>query len=87
MFYNAVGASTIAWTIWIYLIKEEETTTVSGSSLLVPMVALISGWILLEEIVELKSVIGFVLILIGVFLVNRKPRNDIQLAPMRRQHK
>ena len=55
---------------------EEETTTVSGSSLLIPMVALISGWILLGEIIELTSVIGFVLILTGVFLVNMKPRNN-----------
>ncbi len=75
--YNAIGASTIAWTIWIYLIKEEQTITVSGSSLLVPMVALISGWILLGEIIDLTSVIGFVLVLAGVFLVNRKPRRNV----------
>ncbi len=74
LLYNGVGASTVAWTIWIYLIREEETTTVSGSSLLVPMVALILGWILLREVVEPRSVITFALILAGVFLVNRKPR-------------
>ncbi len=75
--YHAICATTIAWTIWIYLIKEEETTTVSGSSLLVPMVALISGWILLGEIIEPISIIGFVLILTGVFLVNMKQRNHV----------
>lgn len=72
LLYNGVAASTVAWTIWIYLIKEEETTIISGSSLMVPMIAVILGWILLGEVVEPKFAIAFVLILGGVFLVNKK---------------
>jgi drug/metabolite transporter (DMT)-like permease len=70
--YLAIGASAIASTIWIFLIKDEEATVVSASSFVVPMIALIFGWIFLQETIEIGSTLGFILILAGLYLVNKK---------------
>jgi len=70
--YAAVAASSLGLTIWLYLLKDEEATVLSSSSFIVPMSALFFGWLLLGEIVELSSLFGAVLILVGVYLVNRK---------------
>jgi len=73
--YMSVGASAIAFTLWMLLLQEEEATVVSSSSLIVPMVALIFGWLFLQENMELESVLGFILILTGVYLVNKGNSN------------
>lgn len=72
--YASIGASAIALTIWIHLLREEEATVLSSSSLIVPMIALFFGWLLLEETVELQALIGAVLVIFGVYLVNRAER-------------
>jgi len=72
--YASIGASAIAFTIWIHLLREEEATVLSSSSLIVPIVALFLGWLLLGETVEPQSLIGAVLVIIGVYLVNKAGR-------------
>ncbi len=70
--YMSVFASAIALTLWVLLLKEEEATVVSASSFVIPMVALVFGWLFLGEVIELQSILGLALILSGVYLVNRK---------------
>jgi len=72
--YTSIGATAIAFTLWIYLLREEEATVLSSSILIVPMVALFFGWLLLGEAVELQSLIGAVLVISGVYLVNKAKR-------------
>jgi len=72
--YASIGASAIAFTLWIHLLREEEATVLSSSSLIVPMVALFFGWLLLGETVEPQALIGAVLVMFGVYLVNRAER-------------
>jgi len=72
--YASIGAFAIALTIWIHLLREEEATVLSSSSLIVPIVALFFGWLLLGETVKPQSLIGVVLVLFGVYLVNRSKR-------------
>jgi len=72
--YASIGASAIAFTIWIHLLREEEATVLSSSSLIVPPVALFFGWLLLGETVELRALIGTVLVMFGVYLVNKSER-------------
>jgi len=69
--YMSLGASAIGSTLWIFLIKEEEATVVSASSFIIPMVALIFGWVFLQETIQLGSILGFILILTGLYLVNK----------------
>ncbi len=70
--YLGVGAYSIAGTLWYFLLRDEEVTVLSSSSLMVPMVAFLFGWLLLGESIELKSLLGASLIIIGLYLVNRK---------------
>ncbi|MEM3626594.1 MAG: DMT family transporter [Candidatus Bathyarchaeia archaeon] len=72
--YMSILASAVAFTIWILLIREEETIVVSTSSLLVPAIALISGRVFLGEAIEASSIFGFILILVGIYLTNRTSR-------------
>lgn len=71
LLYASVGASALAFTIWIHLLREEEAMVLSSSSLVVPMVALFFGWLLLGETVDPQSLVGAILVVLGVYLVNR----------------
>ena len=70
--YTAIGCACVGWTIWFLLLRREDTTVVSGSSFIIPLVALFSGWLILGESLTPESIIGSVLVLLGVFLVNKK---------------
>ena len=72
--YASIGSSAIAFTIWIHLLREEEATVLSSSSLIIPMVALFFGWLLLGETVKPQAFIGAILVMLGVYLVNRAER-------------
>jgi drug/metabolite transporter (DMT)-like permease len=72
LIYMSIFGSAIALTIWLLLIKEEETVIVSTSSLIVPAIALIFGWALLGETIEFYSLLGFLLIIVGIYLVNKR---------------
>jgi len=69
--YSSLAASAIGSTIWLILLKEEDAVTLSASSLIVPIIALLFGWQLLGENIEVESLIGSSLVLMGVYLVNR----------------
>lgn len=69
--YMSILGSAVASTIWLILMREEETTVVSTSSLIVPAIALIFGWVFLGEVIEQISLLGLALILIGIYLVNK----------------
>ena len=70
--YTAIGSACVGWTIWLFLLGKEDATVVSGSSFIVPLVALFSGWLFLGESMTLESILGSALVLLGVFLVNKK---------------
>lgn len=69
--FSSLAAFALALTLWIHLLREEEATVLSFSGLIIPMVALLFGWLLLHEHLGLPLLIGAALILLGVYLVNR----------------
>lgn len=82
--YASIGASSIGLTLWLFLLREEDATVLSSSSMAVPLVSFLFGWVLLQETVEPRSILGAVLIVLGVYLVNRKVRNrsDLHVKPL-----
>lgn len=70
--YGGVGAIAISSTIWYYLLRREDATILSTSSFIVPVMALVFGELLLGEIFDAKTLIGCFLVLIGIYLVNRR---------------
>jgi len=70
--YSSVGNFVVGWVIWLFLLKREEATILSGSSFIIPVIALLFGWQLLGESFKIQSILGAALILGGVCLVNLK---------------
>ncbi len=75
LFVSSVGALAVGNVIWFFLLREEEATTVTGSTLIIPAVALFFGWRLLGEDFSLQSLLGSALTLIGVYLLNMRRRS------------
>jgi drug/metabolite transporter (DMT)-like permease len=71
LLYMSALSSAAASTVWLILIKEEEATVVSTSSLIVPAMALIFSRIFLGEDIERSTLLGLMLILTGIYLVNK----------------
>jgi len=74
LLYMSVLASAVGSTIWFILLRNEDATVLSTSSLAVPAIALIFGGIFLGEKIENISFLGLILIFIGTYLVNRSPK-------------
>jgi len=79
MLYTSIGSLSVAWTIWLLLLRSEDATILAGSSFLVPLVALFFGSILLGESIDAQSVLGSALVLLGVYLVNVNKKNSQNL--------
>ncbi|MEM2920936.1 MAG: DMT family transporter [Candidatus Bathyarchaeia archaeon] len=76
--YSAVGSFAVGWSIWLFLLSKEDATVLSGSSLIVPLLALLIGWRVLGESVGAQSLLGATLTLCGVYLVNAVNRRDLR---------
>jgi drug/metabolite transporter (DMT)-like permease len=73
---SSPGALAAGNVVWLYLLKREEATTLSGSSLIIPAMALLFGWWILGESLDSVSVLGCALTLVGVCLVNLRRKNS-----------
>jgi drug/metabolite transporter (DMT)-like permease len=71
-FTTFVGTA-FAWLLWMYLVTSGDVGRVSVSIFLVPVVAVVVGWALLDESLEWTLLAGTALVCAGVFLVNRYP--------------
>jgi drug/metabolite transporter (DMT)-like permease len=76
IFYSSVGSLIIGAAVWFLLLREEEATVLSGSSFLIPLVAMLFGWQLLGETIYTQSLFGAVIVLVGVCLVNFRPNTN-----------
>jgi len=77
---SSIGALAAGNVVWLYLLKKEEATTLSGSSLIIPAVALVFGRWILGESLGFESILGSGLTLAGVYLVNWRGRNNAHAA-------
>jgi drug/metabolite transporter (DMT)-like permease len=68
--YSSIGALAVGTALWLLLLRHEKATVLSGSSFLVPLVAMLFGWQLLNETISTQSFFGAVIVLVGVCLVN-----------------
>lgn len=73
--YLAVFGSVIGYVSYSYLITQWPSTKVSVLAYINVVVALFFGWLILDEIINLKIIFATLLIICGVFIVNyRKPQ-------------
>lgn len=66
----AIMASIVQFAIWFYLINQGDPGKTSAFLFLAPFFGVLSGWVLLNEVVQWYVYAGGVLIFIGIFLVN-----------------
>ncbi|WCK55674.1 DMT family transporter [Aneurinibacillus sp. Ricciae_BoGa-3] len=66
----AIMASIVQFAIWFYLLNQGDPGKTSAFLFLAPFFGVLSGWLLLDEVVEWYVYVGGLLIFIGIFLVN-----------------
>lgn len=66
----AVMASIVQFAIWFYLINQGDPGKTSAFLFLAPFFGVLTGWVLLGEVVEWYVYAGGALIFTGIFLVN-----------------
>jgi len=71
--YLAVAGSAFAFVALYWLFTRIEVTRVSLFSFITPIVAVVLGWLILGEKIDLNVALGGSLILVGVILVNQMP--------------
>ena len=69
--WTTLVGTTLAWLLWMYLVTSGDVGRVAVSIFLVPVVAVLLGWWLLDESLDWTVVGGTVLVCAGVLLVNR----------------
>jgi probable blue pigment (indigoidine) exporter len=66
----AIMASIVQFAIWFYLLNEGDPGKTSAFLFLAPFFGVLTGWMLLDEVVEWYVYAGGALIFTGIFLVN-----------------
>jgi drug/metabolite transporter (DMT)-like permease len=79
MFAGFVGTA-LAWSLWFGLVAAGEAGRAASYIFFVPLVGVVVGAVLLDETLTLSLLLGAALVVLGVYLVNRRPR-PIQRAP------
>jgi drug/metabolite transporter (DMT)-like permease len=67
--YSAVLASSVAWGLWLVVLKRLPTAVASLSSLGVPVVSVLLAWLILDERPNAMDWLGIVLVLLGLMAV------------------
>lgn len=67
--YISLLATGLGNFIWYYLIQQFGPTNTAPFSLLVPVIAIVTGWLVLGEKLTLTQILGIVSILIGLVLI------------------
>lgn len=71
LLYLTVLSTVLGFFLWFYLIRNEDATTVSSSTLTIPIIAFITGAIVLGEPINPLQIVGIIMVLTGVYLVNK----------------
>lgn len=72
VFFAGVVASALAYVLWSYILTKVEASKASITLLLVPVVGILSVWLAFGEALNVKEVIGVVMVISGIAAVNAK---------------
>ena len=74
-FAGLVGTAA-AWALWFGLVAGGDAGRVASYIFFVPLVGVVIGAVLLDETLTASLLVGAALVVLGVYLVNRRPRRD-----------
>ena len=72
VFAGFVGTA-LAWSLWFGLVAAGEAGRAASYIFFVPLVGVVVGAVLLDETLTLSLLLGAALVVLGVYLVNRRP--------------
>ena len=70
--YLIVFGSLVAYSAYVFVISKLPPTQVSVYAYINPIVAVVLGWLLLSEKMNVNMIVGTLITLGGVYLVNRE---------------
>lgn len=70
--YAGLVGSALAWALWFWLVRTGEASRAAAYIFLVPLTAIAIGAVLLDEPVTPLLAVGAVLVVAGIYLVNRR---------------
>jgi O-acetylserine/cysteine efflux transporter len=76
MSYSALVGISAAWVIWFALVRAGEASRVAAYIFAVPLTAVLIGVVFLDEPLGYPLLIGALLVICGIYLVNRVPRRS-----------
>ena len=84
--YLTIFGSVLAYTAYVYAVKKIRVTTLSLYAYINPLVAVILGWLILNEQLTSMSIVAMLIILAGVALVQTPGRRieHARVSPSRR---
>lgn len=80
--YTSLFSISLAWVLWLNLVRQGEAGRVSAYTFLTPLVAVLLGVIFLDESFTFYLAFGALLIIISIYLVNRTPVKDKSRASL-----
>lgn len=72
LFFAGVIASAFAYVLWFYILSKVEASKASITLLFVPVIGVLSVWLYFGEQINLKTLIGMTMVLLGIATVNKK---------------
>lgn len=76
LLFLALFSVAVAWLIYFYLISKGEASKVASFNFLVPIISIVIGTLFLDEPFTSSLLVGLVLIIISIYLVNKKAKNQ-----------
>jgi drug/metabolite transporter (DMT)-like permease len=69
--YLVLGGSILAYLLWFHLLKVSGATAASAYHFLMPPLGMLFAWMILDEHVEVRDLMGIVPVALGIYLVTR----------------
>ncbi|NUR07383.1 MAG: DMT family transporter [Nocardioidaceae bacterium] len=75
--YASIVGTAMSWSLWFGLVGAGEAGRAASYIFFVPLVSLVIGGLLLHESLGLSLLVGAALVILGVYLVNRRGRGAV----------
>ena len=85
LLYIVVVATLLGYGLWNALLSRHPSSVVAPFSMLVPVVGVLSSWLLLGEVVDLTELLAGLVVITGVLFASRPPRKP-STPPVVRSH-
>ena len=83
MLFLIVFGSIIAFTAFNYLLKKVSTEKVATSAYINPIIAMLLGWLVLDEVLTKQSIVAAVILLTGVYFITTRKRYSTSCKKIR----